>query len=143
MSCFAEDHWAKGRRWCCHCSKCARMYLFLMAWNLDPKRVGFRENLFLKKYRHLYSAFGESKNSSSAYDSSLVGQGEQLLAFLFALRQGQKGELINHFKKSYLKSTEARENKLRRRYLYLQNTDLAPKTIRNKVIDIFKRGLTI
>ena len=111
MSCFSEEE-ARKRRWCGVCEKCARIYIFLKALDISPERVGFYQNdmLSLKK-KNLYVIFN-GENDSSSYGGSGLGKDEQLLAFYLAYKNGVKGQLIDLFKKNYLKEVEEKKKSL-------------------------------
>ena len=66
MSCFPdENEYGKHHHWCGHCSKCARIYIFLKANGILPKRIGFKNDMLMLKYKHLYSLFGVEKKEGN------------------------------------------------------------------------------
>lgn len=140
-SCFSEHPRSKTRRWCGRCSKCARIYILLRANKIDPKIVGFNENLLYKKYKKLYSAFGEQKTYDSAYEISQVGRLEELFSFYLAYKNGCRGDLIDLFKKKHLKNIEPQAEKLLKRFYSLTTFDLAPSKYRKKLKKLFLKGL--
>ncbi|MEK7611296.1 MAG: hypothetical protein AAB486_02870 [Patescibacteria group bacterium] len=140
-SCFSEHRRAKTRRWCGRCSKCARIYILLKANKIDPKIVGFNENLMQGKFKRLYSAFGQQKTHDSAYEISQVGRLEELLSFYLAYKNGCRGDLIDLFKKRHLKTIAPRAEKLIKRFYSLTTFDLAPAKYRKKLKKLFLKGL--
>ena len=139
MSCFSEEEEARKRRWCGVCEKCARIYIFLKALGISPDRVGFyNSNMLSLKKRNLYVLFN-GKNDLSSYGGSGLGRDEQLLAFYLAYKNGVKGELIDLFKKNYLDEIEKRKEKLIEIYFGIHSAYTLPSTLRNRVINIFKK----
>lgn len=99
MSCWSG---AEDKRWCGNCSKCARLYLYLSAFGVDPiKEAGFEDNLFLKSHQNLYNVFGK-KASGTGWDSFGLNTYEQALAFYICTLRGQKDPLVKKFKKTQL-----------------------------------------
>ena len=139
MSCFSEEKEAKKKRWCGVCEKCARIYIFLKALNISPERVGFYNNdmLSLKK-KDFYIIFNGDSDLSS-YGGSGLGKDEQLLAFYLAYKNGAKGELIELFKKQYLKEAEKRQKELINTYFGIHSSYTLPSSLRNRVLSIFKK----
>lgn len=139
MSCFSETPQAKKKRWCGVCEKCARIYIFLKALNINPERVGFYNNdmLSLKK-ENLYVIFNKG-DGKSAYGGSGLGKDEQFLAFYLAYKRGIKGELIEKFKNQYLPIIEKRKMKLFEEYFGIHSSYTLPSLIRRKVIRIFEK----
>lgn len=139
MSCFSEEPEAKKSRWCGHCEKCARMYIFFKALNINPERVGFYNNHMLdRSKKNLYAIFGHSE-VESAYGGSGLGQDEQLLAFYLAYKNGVKGELINDFVSLHLKKVERRKNKLIKEYFGVYSSCSLPSSLRRRTLKIFEK----
>jgi hypothetical protein len=124
------------RRWCLDCDACIGISLFLSAFGINPKVVGLKK-LFKKKNRRLFSLFGGKPEV--LYDN-LFSEEQELLAFLMASRQGQKGYLINSFKKRYMKEALAREDELRKKYFKIYSSRI-PAKIKTKVLSIYKEEL--
>ncbi len=142
MSCFAEETPAKTRRWCGVCSKCARMYIFMLALGIPPSRVGFSENMLGLKKRHLYTLFIDGKGvKDSAYTESGLGRGEQLLAFYMAYKRGVKGGLMDLFKKTLLKEAQKKEKKLRRKYFGIHSTNTLTYELKKPILKIYEEEL--
>lgn len=148
MSCWAENSKAKECRWCEHCSKCARIYIFLTANGIEPKDVGFKNSMLTEKKENLFSIFEtKSQTKSITYDSLGINREEQLLAFyLTALRENQS-PLIKKFKKSALfPEIKKRAKSLLKKYYSLHPENMSPKKLRphlNKILSsALKKSLT-
>jgi len=102
MSCISESKKNKQNRWCGECEKCARMYIFMTAFGINPSLAGFDENMLSSVKERHFVIFGKI-DDSSAYGSSGLGKNEQQLAFYLAYKKGAKGELIDKFVNKYLK----------------------------------------
>ncbi len=144
MSCDPENSDKANmadRRWCENCSKCARIFIFLLANSIDPRRVGFSHNLLEEKYKSLFSVFGLSDEHSYGYDASLAGQDEQLLAFYLAYKNGAKGHLMELFEKRYLELVEKRAVALRKKYFGIHSQLNVPQPFRSKLLGIYREEL--
>ena len=142
LSCFADEDPAKTKRWCGVCTKCARIYIFMLAHGIDPKRVGFRENMLVLKKKNLYTLFADGKGiKDSAYAESGLGSDEQMLAFLMAYRRGVKGPLMDFFKKKFLKSARKNEKKLRRIYFGIHTTKTLTYDLAKPLLKIYNDEL--
>lgn len=140
-SCFAEKPEAKDHAWCGNCSKCARMYIFFLANNVDPAKIGIPTNMLKLKYKNKFSLFENGNIKDSGYDQSRLGRDEQLLAFLLAYKNGYKGQLIDLFKSLYLKEAKRREGELRKKFFSIHSTNTLPKELKDKVLNIFREEL--
>lgn len=140
-SCLGEEKQAKTRRWCGVCSKCARIYIFLKALGINPKRVGFTqsEKMLKTEKRHLYSLF--NGGDGSAYDASGLGKDEQLLAFYLAYQKRVKGELMNEFVKKYLNEAKKREEELFQTFFSIHPPQTLTNDLKNPVLKIFEEEL--
>lgn len=142
MSCFADNNNAKESRWCYHCSKCARIYAFLVANGIDPKIVDFNENMFLKKKEGLFSLFGFEKGGEiKVFDRSGLGRDEILFAFYLAYKRGVKGYLIDKFADNFLKEAESRLDELKERFFGIHSFDTIPEKFHAKLKKIFEEEL--
>lgn len=145
MSCDPQDKYKNrlnGNRWCQNCSKCARIYIFLLAHGIDPKSVGIKDNLLGEEHAHLYPIFNLSSSKAYSYDQSGAGRDEQLLAYLMAYRLGAKGTLIDSFEKEYLVETENREKELRSKFFGIHSITTVPSEFRSKLLQIYKKELS-
>jgi len=86
-------------RWCHDCNKCARNVLFMRAFDIDPNRVGLRNILLDKTNKRLFCLFdGEEID---CYEKSKEAMDQQLLAFLMTYQNGERGPLLELFKKRF------------------------------------------
>lgn len=142
LSCFAEEKRAETRRWCGVCSKCARMYIFMLALGINPKKVGFNENMLKTPKKHLFSLFLDGKGvKDSAYTESGLGRDEQLLAFYLAYKKGVRGGLMDIFKKSFLKESIKKEKKLRQKYFGIHTTNTLTYELKKPLLKIYEEEL--
>jgi hypothetical protein len=139
MSCFADSNDAKDSRWCHNCSKCARMFIFLKANGIDPKVVGFREDMLTKKKMGNYSLFGV--DMGKPYDISGLGRDEQLLAFYLAYMRDKKGYLMKLFEKTLLKEAKKKFRRLFNTFYGIHDSITLPNYIRKKLIKIYSEEL--
>ena len=140
-SCDLPNKPATNGRWCENCSKCARMYIFLLGIGVDPKKVGFNRNLLRDKYHNLYTIFEGSKIKDFGYDQSQAGRDEQILAFLLAYKKNHKGPVMTSFARRFLNSARKNEKRLRQKYFGLHSTRTVPSELKTKIVNIFKHEL--
>jgi len=140
-SCDLPEKPKSGGRWCENCSKCGRMYIYLLANGIDPKTVGFKHDLLRQKYQHLYTIFQNRKVRDYGYDQSEAGKKEQLLAFYLAYKQGLRQPVMLTFMKKYLKAVRKKEKILRKIYFGIHSTKTIPDAIRPRVLQIFRSEL--
>lgn len=142
MSCFADEVESKSRRWCGNCSKCARMYIFMLALGISTKRVGFTEDMLKRSKRHLFAVFTDRKSvQDSAFDQSVAARDEQLLAFAMASRRGVKGELMKEFLKSYSREGRLRLANLREKFFGVHTTNTLTYDLKKPLLAIFEEEL--
>lgn len=137
MSCASKK--LSHDKWCYGCVACAWAFLYAKALGHDPKVAGINKNLFEGKYRRFFALF--SNKSRQLYEKPPQVREEQLLAFLLAFRNGVKGELIDLFKKNYLKEAEEREKELRQKFFGIHSVAGIPKQYQNKLLKIFREEL--
>lgn len=142
LSCFAEEDASATKRWCGKCSKCARIYIFMLALGINPKTVGLTENLLGRKKRHLYAVFKNGDTKSSVYDQSGLGRDEQLLAFYLAYKKGAKGELMKEFARESLLEAKSRERELRERFFGIHSTETLPYELKKPLLKIYREELS-
>jgi len=141
-SCFPDETSVNNfKRWCCHCSKCARLYIIFKALNINTKKLGFPNGMLSNKHMQHYSIFGQNQNMST-YDSCGIGRDEQLLAFLLATRNKVKGELIDEFKKRFMKDVVSREDELIKKFFNVHKSITIPKKIKSKILPIYREELS-
>jgi hypothetical protein len=140
-SCFPDESTSiKNERWCCNCTKCARMYIFFKAFNIDVSKLGFKEDMLSKNYTNYFSIF-KTSDRRFMYDTSGLGRDEQLLAFYLAYKNGVKGDLIEEFKKIFLNEIKEREDDLIKEFLKIHDSFTIPKKIKQKTLSIYKEEL--
>lgn len=140
LSCFADRKEARHKAWCAACSKCARSYIFLLASGIDPKTVGFKDEMLEVKYQKLYSLFDDG-NGKEGYDATSVGRDEQLFAFFLAWQHGIRDGLMKVFEKDYLTEALKKEKSLRQKYFSLQPSNVLPEEYKNKIMSIYRHEL--
>ncbi|MCS7093114.1 MAG: hypothetical protein NZL96_01625 [Patescibacteria group bacterium] len=138
MSCFSEREEAKNKRWCGVCEKCARIYIFLKALGIDPKRIGFSENMLVQDKAKYFVIF-DQKTIKGAYGASGLGKDEQLLAFYLAYKRGVVGELIERFKCQYLEQVELKKKALFENYFGIYSSYTLPSSLRKKTLKILEK----
>jgi hypothetical protein len=141
MSCTASMKSARYSRYCHCCSKCARIYIFLKANNIDPMSVGYKKDMLTKDKKKLFSIFGNVKDTPFGYDASGLGRDEMLLAFYLAYKNGTTGYLIDLFKKKFLKKVEKRKKWLMREFFGIHESITLPKYLKKKVLKIYEEEL--
>ncbi|PIR02590.1 MAG: hypothetical protein CO031_00600 [Candidatus Nealsonbacteria bacterium CG_4_9_14_0_2_um_filter_37_38] len=141
MSCGEDEPEMKNHRWCGNCSKCARVYIFLLANKINPKNLDFPTNMLQLKHKNKFALFEDGTEKSCGYDKARLGRDEQLLAFYLAYKNSYEGELIDLFKKLYLKEAEKREKELKKKYFGIHSTTTVPNELREKTLRIFREEL--
>lgn len=142
LSCFADEEEAKNRRWCGVCTKCARMYIFMMALGINPKKVGFTQKMLTAKKRHLFAVFPNRKgNQDSAFDQSQAARDEQLLAFTLAYKRGVRGELMNEFARRFGREGRGKELQLREKYFGIHSSNTLTYELKKPLLRIFEEEL--
>ncbi len=139
MSCFSEEPQARKRRWCGHCEKCARLYIFLKALGISPDRVGFYNGDMLSSKKARYYPLFNHQSVDSAFGASGLGREEQLLAFYLAYKNGVTGDLITRFKTLYLREAERKKKRLVKEYFGIHSSYSLPPGIRGKILRIFEK----
>ncbi|MFH1848896.1 MAG: hypothetical protein ABH879_01790 [archaeon] len=144
MSCFPdENEYGQENYWCCHCSKCARSYILLLANNIDPKSVGFKTNMLKRSFKNLFSVYSVKADGGSAvgYDACGCGRDEQLFAFYLACRNGAKGELIDDFRGSLFDEASEREDEFHKKYYGIHDSRTLPRRFLRPLHAIFREEL--
>lgn len=141
MSCWAEKKQAKKKRWCGNCSKCARIYIFLLALGIDPKTVDFQDNMIAEKNKRHFSIFEGVKRNEGGYDASRLGRDEQLLAFYLAYKHGLREGVAETFIKNNLTEASNRERELRKTFFSVYPATTIPEELKPRVLSIFRREL--
>ncbi len=129
----------KEKRWCHDCSTCARLNIFMKANRINTKTVGFKRDMMSKKDEVHYCLFKGKKVSS--YEKSTEARDEQLLAFYMAHRNGEKGYLMDMFKKKFLKEAKSREDELIKNFFSVHEFATVPNNLKNKIFSIYREEL--
>lgn len=140
-SCDLAEKPKSGGRWCESCSKCARIYIFMLATGIDPKVVGYKHDMLKSRYQHLYTIFASAKVKEFGYDQAGIGNDEQILAFYLAYQRGHKGPVMNEFVKRYLPYAKKNERRLKRVFFGLHSTKTIPMALKPKVLKIYRQEL--
>ncbi len=137
MSCFTETESGRDYRWCHNCSICAKMYLLCEGGGVDPKAVGFTQNMLERKHRNHFTLFGGKSNLP--YLHSGTAMDEQLFAFYSAVRKNAKGGLVEDFKNSEMYQTaKEREDELFKKFTTIYDPISIPKELKDATLSIFK-----
>lgn len=135
-------HKPKGNgRWCENCSKCGRMYIYLLAHGIPPKTVGFKHDLLRGKYHSIYTIFSTGRMREFGYDQSEVGKNEQILAFYLAYQRGYRGPVMRSFAHRFLVYARKHEKSLRKNFFGIHSTRTIPQDLKPKLIRIFHQEL--
>lgn len=140
-SCDLPEKPKNAGRWCEHCSKCARMYIFLLAHGINPKTVGFKHDLLKQKYMGYFSIFSEGRIQDFGYDQSEAGKDEQILAFRMAYKRGFRGPVMRAFSRHYGAYAKKHERKLRLTYFGIHSTRTIPPDLRPRLLRIYRSAL--
>ncbi|MBT3985159.1 hypothetical protein HOD38_00205 [archaeon] len=125
-------------RWCHECSKCARLGLFLVANNINPKIANLKP-LFNKEHKKLYCLF--QGKEADCYEKSEEARDQQLLAFYLAYKNKARGYLIDLFKKQFLAEAQEREDQLINHFFKLHSMKNLPKNIVKPLKSIYSEEL--
>ena len=140
-SCDLPEKPKGGGRWCENCSKCGRMYIYLLAHGINPKTVGFKHDLLKSKYHHIYTIFSASRIKEFGYDQSEAGKNEQILAFLLAYKRGYKGPVMTSFIRKHLVWAKKHERGLRKNFFGIHSTRTVPADLRPRVVRLYHQEL--
>ncbi|TFG99206.1 hypothetical protein E4H12_03555 [Candidatus Thorarchaeota archaeon] len=140
MSCFTETEAGRDYHWCHNCTVCGKMYLLCAGSGVDPKSVGFRENMLEMDKKHYFTLFGGK--SALTYANTATARDEQLFAFYCAVKKDAKGALIDEFRESDLyQEAEAREDDLFKRFISLYEPISVPAELKTQVMSIYKEEI--
>ncbi|OGG11361.1 hypothetical protein A2Z00_04710 [Candidatus Gottesmanbacteria bacterium RBG_13_45_10] len=137
LSCDGEK---TKHRWCGKCFECARIFLFLSAIGVDPKRIGLMDNMLAKKCKPLYYLFSKTNDP----DLNILSQSyeERLLAFYLAYRRGVKGDLMHLFVNKLLPYVEKRKTRLFAKFFSIHSMETIPLSLQPGLQTIYKEELT-
>lgn len=140
-SCDLVEKPESGGRWCEKCTKCGRIYIFLLTLGINPKIVGFKHDLLQLKYKSLYVVFNTGNIKEYGYDQMGVGNDEQIFAFYLAHLRGVKGGLMKTYLQKYLVYAKKNEKRMRKTYFSLHSTKTIPSVFKSKVLKIYRQEL--
>ena len=140
-SCDLPDKPKSDGRWCENCSKCGRMYIYLLAHGIQPKTIGFKRDLLWSKYHHLYTIFSSNRIREFGYDQSEAGKNEQILAFYLAYKRGIRGPVMTTFARRFLVFAKKHDRTFRQTYFGIHSMRTIPADLKPKVIRIFHQEL--
>ncbi|TFG29614.1 hypothetical protein EU528_09410 [Candidatus Thorarchaeota archaeon] len=140
MSCFTETEAGRDYHWCHSCTVCGKMYLLCAGSGVDPKSVGFRENMLEMNKKHHFTLFGGK--SALTYANTATARDEQLFAFYCAVKKDAKGALIEEFRESDLyQEAESREDELFKRFISIYEPISVPAELKTQVMSIYKEEI--
>ncbi|MFH1511614.1 MAG: hypothetical protein ABIF10_08040 [Candidatus Woesearchaeota archaeon] len=139
ISCDCSDDVQTPQRWCYQCPKCARLYLFMKAHNIDVGRVNFETDFFDKEHLKYYSLFDGS--DSDEYERSAEARDQQMYAFYLALKNGAKGYLVDKFKKDFYAEARMREDEFHKKFMQPHESHTMDEKIKSKVMKIYEEEL--
>ncbi len=140
-SCDLEKKPSSATRWCQACSKCGRIYAFLLAIGVEPKRIGFTRNLMAARYQSLFTIFESNTIRAYGFDQSEAGKDEQIFAFHLAYKKGIRGPLMTKFVRKYLKYAQKHERAFRRKFFGIHSHKTIPQPFKARVLRIFHQEL--
>ena len=139
MSCHADNVHAESSRWCGHCSKCARCYVFMKGLGFDSALVGLSDMSGVEN-KEYFSLFSSSKEMC-AYDLAGVGREEQLFAFFLAVERGAYGGLFDLFRWQFYEEGLRREKEFREKFFTVYQPVNIPDHLWIKLKPIFEEEL--
>lgn len=141
LSCFNDAPASKTKRWCGECYDCARVYLFLVAVGVDPKTVGFTDDMLADEKADLFYIFSLRKNPLQEQQRFLTSFNERYLAFYLACRRGVKGDLVQRFKRDLLGRIVRQAPALIDRYIRLYDGPTVPLKLASQIYRIYRTEL--
>lgn len=131
FSCGATHPLHHNTQWCCRCYKCARMFLFARALGIDPRSIGFGQDLLQKKgmFDHY---FGTDYKSGSPQELDF--------AFYLAYRRGALGKYTKLFVAKKLGKLKSRAHYLKH-FTTLHSQINLPSKYKQRLLKIFSQEL--
>lgn len=138
LSCDNDHKNARTSRWCHACRECARFYVYLLAYGIDPKTIGITENMLTAKHIRDFDIFDDKK-----VEENYVYQftPDLLFALYLVYKRGIKGAVVERFSKQYLTSIERILTELIDKYTRLYSSDTVPEKLWRKIVPIYKSEL--
>lgn len=140
LSCFNDHPKSKSQKWCGRCYECARVYIFLLGVGIDPRSVGFVDNMLTSDRKKLYYMF-DHKEFTRPLNILFQSWGERLLAFYLASRRGIKGDLITLFESELLPQVRKQKDALFKKYLSIHSTETIPTELKSKLLTLYRQEL--
>lgn len=133
FSCSGQHPLYQNSQWCHRCYKCARMYLFALAANIDPASLGFKEDILQKPgiFDH--------------YFGSVVETGSKVeldFAFWLVSKRNYPSPFVERFRKEklpHLKEWWWYED----HFTSIKEADNLPRQFQNKLIKIFQQEMEV
>lgn len=125
-------------RWCHKCTSCAFLFTTAKGVGVNPKKLGFRKNMFDKKFLKYHLLFSDKE--VDRYDKSKDAKEENMFVFYLAYKNRAKGYLIDLFKKKFLKEAKSKEDKLYKKYFKIGKFINYPKQ-KHEILSIYKEEL--
>ncbi|MBI5732812.1 hypothetical protein HY967_02545 [Candidatus Jorgensenbacteria bacterium] len=140
LSCFNDDPKSKTQKWCGRCYECARVYIFLLGVGINPKSVGFVDDMLAMDKKKLYYMF-DYKERTRPLNILFQSWGERLIAFYLAWKRGVRGELISLFEQQLLPQVIKEKDHLFNTYLKVHSTETIPAELKPKLLTIYESEL--
>jgi len=134
MSCLANDKKAKYNRWCQNCDKCAFVYTYCAALQINPRSLGFTENIFDANHAHLFKGF--FSRNGDYYRDIEIG-----FAFYLSLKNGWNEFTLNKFGKEMMTQFKKNKEKYLMDLFSVQSASNLPAEFRREIIAIFETEL--
>lgn len=139
MSCGLLNTRKRKDRWCYNCPMCAKAFLYIGAFGIEPQIISFNKDLFGRGYEQLYPLFND--NPKRVYEKPKAVRDEQLFAFYLAFRNGCRGHLIDRFKEGFLEEAEEREDELYNKFFRIHDAGSVNGKLRESINSIYREEL--
>ena len=135
-SCDALDS-CDEPHWCADCSKCATVWIYLLALGIDPASVGLKRGFASASDARFFALFGG--RATDHYERTTESKEQQELAFHLAIERGFAGPLARRFKARF--PDGIRRDELLARYLALRPPATVPPELRDGLMRILKDAM--
>jgi hypothetical protein len=139
MSCCGDSKKAVTKGWCGECFACARIYLFLISFGIDPKKVGIHTDMFQESKKEHFGIFDQKYRTDETL--LLKDHGETLLAFYIASRRGSKGPMVELFASQFVTTVQKELKNLMEKYLRMSDLSTLPAEFREKITRLYTQEL--
>lgn len=127
FSCHAKKPLYKDSQWCHACNKCERLYAFARCFSVDPKTIGFKKDLFVKK------DFLNSYFSDTAYRAHYMDMVMHILR-----QRGYKDKFIGRFEREIMPTCHS-WSWHKKNFVHLKEEYNLPTQYREQLKDIFNQ----